>query len=197
MKWEIIDDALAYDGFHKLYRLRLNHAAFRGGNVGIRRELIRRGHVVGVLPYDAVRDSVVMIEQFRVGALESPHGPWLMEIIAGLVDPGETFEEVARREAMEEAGCRLGELLRLHEYWSSPGNTNERVILFAAQIDSEGVGGIHGLAHEGEDIRVHVMSADEAIARMEAGGIDSAVPIIALQWLRANRENLRARWGTK
>lgn len=194
MKWEILDEALAYDGFHKLHCLRLTHAAFGGGDVVIRRELIRRGHVVGVLPYDPVRDTVVMIEQFRVGALESTRGPWLMEIIAGLVDPGETFESVARREAMEEAGCTLGELVHMHEYWSGPGNTNERVILYAAQIDSEGVGGIHGLAHEGEDIRVHVLALDEAIALMESGATDSAMPIIALQWLRANRDQLRDRW---
>lgn len=195
MKFEIIERIRSYDGFHKLFSLKISHAAFRGGKVDIRRELIKRGRVAGVLPYDAVNDSVVLIEQFRVGALESPHGPWLMEIIAGLVEPGETPEEVARREAVEEAGCTLGELVHVNEYWSSPGNTDERVSLFAAAVDSSNVGGIHGLPHEGEDIRVHVMPAEEAFAIADAGGVDSAMPLLALQWLRLNRERLRESWG--
>ena len=71
------------------------------------RELFERGHAAAVLPYDPVTDRVLMIEQFRIGALAAPGGPWLLEIVAGVIDPGEIPEEVVRRETVEETGCHL------------------------------------------------------------------------------------------
>ncbi|MFW5453220.1 NUDIX domain-containing protein [Thioalkalivibrio sulfidiphilus] len=196
MKWEIIDDRLAYEGFFRIRSLRLSHSRFQGGDpLVVKRELLERGHAAAVLPYDARRDRIVLIEQFRVGALEAERGPWLMETIAGMIEPGERAEDVVRREALEEAGCQLGELVRLYEYHSTPGGASERVTLFVGQTDSEGVGGIHGLEHEGEDIRVHVLDAEEAFARMDSGLVDNAMTLIALLWLRLNREMLRERWA--
>ncbi|MDD3519340.1 MAG: NUDIX domain-containing protein [Chromatiales bacterium] len=195
MKWEILENLSAFRGFFEIRKLRLRHTLFGGGDLIVERELLNRHQAVAVLPYDARRDRVVLVRQFRVGALESPRGPWLTEIVAGLVDPGETAEAVAHREAMEEAGCRLGELIRLYDYYSSPGSASERIALFVGEVDSEGVGGVHGLAHEGEDIAVDVVAADEAFAWLDGGIIDSAMPIIALQWLRMHRDMLRERWG--
>jgi ADP-ribose pyrophosphatase len=196
MKWEILDDRLAYEGFFRIRRLRLSHSRFRGGEpLVVKRELLERGHAAAVLPYDAGRDRVVLIEQFRVGALESERSPWLMEVVAGMIEPGERTEDVVRREALEEAGCQLGELVHLYEYHSTPGGASERVSLFVGEADSEGVGGVYGLADEGEDIRVHVLDAEEAFARMDHGGLDNAMTLIALLWLRLNREMLREKWG--
>ena len=196
MKWEILDDRLVYEGFFRIRSLRLSHSRFQGGEpLEIRRELLERGHAAAVLPYDAVRDRVILVEQFRVGALESEHGPWLMEVVAGMIAPGERAEDVVRREALEEAGCQLGELEHLYEYHATPGGASERVSLFVGQADSEGIGGIHGLEDEGEDIRVHVLDAEEAFARMDDGLMDNAMTLIALLWLRINREDLRERWG--
>ena len=150
-----------------------------------------------MLPYDPVRDEVVLIEQFRVGAGDDPSGPWLVEIIAGLKEPGETAEALIQREAMEEAGCKVSELIPLHRYYSSPGSCNEVIELFFARTDTKGLGGIHGIDEEGEDIRVCVVSSDTAFEWLDQGRIDSAMPIIALQWFRLNRDNIRKRWLAK
>jgi ADP-ribose diphosphatase len=159
------------------------------------REVFERGHAAAVLPYDPVRDQVVMVEQFRIGALDAPEGPWLLEIVAGIIAPGETPQEVVRREAVEESGCTLLGLEPICEYLVSPGGTSERIHLFCGQVDASQADGIHGLAEEAEDIRVVVLSTDAAIAHLHAGKIRAAAPIIALQWLLLNRDQLRHRWG--
>lgn len=196
MKWEIMEEDLCFQGFYRLMRYRIRHALFQGGmGEPIVRELLVRGHAAGVLPYDPVRDEVVLVEQFRVGALESPHSPWLFEVVAGLMEDGEQPEDVVRREALEEAGCMLHELAHVCTYYSSPGGTNERVNLYIGRVDSSDVGGIHGLAHEGENIRVEVRLAEEAFEQVKRGLIDNAMSIIALQWLQLNRERLRTAWS--
>jgi ADP-ribose pyrophosphatase len=196
MKWEILDDRIAYQGFFRIRRLQISHSRFLGGDpLEVKRELLERGHAAAVLPYDAVRDRVILIEQFRVGALESERGPWLMEVVAGMIEPGERADDVVRREAVEEAGCRLGELMHLYDYHSTPGGASERVSLFVGEADSEGVGGVHGLDHEGEDIRVQVLDTDEAFARMESGLMDNAMTLLALLWLKGNRDMLRDKWA--
>jgi len=195
MQWRILDRVLLYQGFFRLERLTLRHALFSGGTgPAIQRELLDRGHAVAILPYDPDRDTVVLIEQFRVGALGSRRGPWLMEVVAGLAEPGEAGEMVAARECQEEAGCRPGSLVHVYDYYSSPGSSSELVSLFVGRVDSSAMGGIHGLAHEGEDIRVRVLLADDAFRLVRAGVVDSAMPIIALQWLQLHRQALRERW---
>ncbi|ANB01068.1 NUDIX domain-containing protein [Ectothiorhodospira sp. BSL-9] len=198
MKWDILKVEDLYQGFFKLCRLRLSHGRFAGGEpLVVERELIRRGPAAAVLPYDPDTDRVLLVEQFRVGAIESPHGPWLMETIAGLIEPGERAEDVARREALEEADCSLGELVLAHEYFSTPGSSDERISVYVGQADlSAAKGGIHGLVEEGEEIRTHVLSADEAFDWLDRQQVDTAFPIIALQWLRLNREMLQERWGS-
>lgn len=195
MKWSVIKKTSLYQGFFRLFALDLKHELFAGGeSPTLRRELLNRGHAVAVLPYDPERDEVVMIEQFRVGAMEDPSGPWLMEIIAGFQEPDEKPEAVARREAMEEAGCTLTELIPLHRYYSTPGSSTEQIHLYLGRTDTSKLGGIHGLAHEGEDIRVQLLPSDSAFAWLDQGRIDSAMPIIALQWFRLNRQAIRRLW---
>jgi ADP-ribose pyrophosphatase len=191
---ELIEDTVVYQGFFRLRRVRLRHTLFAGGWSAVMvRELLERGHAVAVLPYDPIRDKVVLVEQFRVGALET--GAWLLEIVAGMIEADEAPAEVARREAQEEAGCTLLDLLPLYEYYVSPGGTSERIMLFCARVDAAGLGGIHGLAAEHEDIRVRVLDCDAALALLDAGQIRSATPIIALQWLAQNRTRLRRQWA--
>jgi ADP-ribose pyrophosphatase len=196
--FEIVAEETAYSGFFRLLRYRLRHVLFRGGwSPVVTRELFERGHAAAVLPYDPETDQVVMVEQFRIGALKSPGGPWLLEIVAGIIEPGETSEAVIRREVVEEAGCPVEDVIPLYEYHVSPGGTSERISLFCGKVDASQADGIHGLADESEDIRVVVLSADDAFAKMQAGEITAAAPIIALQWLQLNREQLRTRWRTK
>lgn len=192
--YEILEETPVHRGFFSLTRLKLRHTLFGGGwSEVLERELFHRGRCVAVLLYDPTADRVVLIEQFRVGALGIKDDPWLLEIVAGAVEDGENPEEVAHREASEEAGCEIRELIRIGEFFSTPGGCSEKVTVFCGLVDSAGVGGIHGLAHEHEDIRVSLVDFEAALAAVHAGLIDSAFPVIGLQWLALNRENLRNR----
>jgi ADP-ribose pyrophosphatase len=193
----ILEKTVCYDGFFRIERYRLRHQLFRGGwSREITRELFERGHAAAVLPYDPLLDAVVLIEQFRIGALETPGDPWLIEIVAGVIDkPDETPEDVVRREAVEEANCAIQDIVHICDYFVSPGGTSECIALFCGKVDAAGVGGVGGLEEEAEDIRVIVVPFPEALAQLQAGNIRSAAPIIALQWLQLNRDDLRTRWG--
>jgi ADP-ribose pyrophosphatase len=195
MKWTVINKKLLYSGFFKLTGFELTHELFDGGDSPVlSRELLDRHHAAAVLPYDPVRDEVVLIEQFRIGAGDDPSGPWVIEIIAGLVEAGETAEQLVHREAMEEAGCTVTDLVPVHRYYSSPGSSNEQIQIYFARTETDGLGGIHGIDEEGEDIRVHIVSSDTAFDWLDQGRIDSALPIIALQWFRLNRDRIRQQW---
>lgn len=191
MEYELIDREVCYQGFFRLERYHLRHQLFNGGWTDVlTREIFERGHAVAVLPYDPVRDEVVLLEQFRAGALDFPGGPWLTEIVAGIIDAGETVEQVAHREAREEAGCTLLELVHICDYLVSPGGTTETISLYCGRVDATGLGGVHGLDHEHEDIRVSTVKREQAMRWLEEGRIESAAPIIALQWLQLNHQRL-------
>ena len=192
---EILEKGIDYQGFFRMERYRLRHRLFDGrmGPV-IERELFERGHAAALLPYDPERDAVVLLEQFRIGALAVPGGPWLVEIVAGIIEQGESPKEVVRREAEEEAGCRIDELVPICDYLVSPGGTSETLSLYCGRVDSRGLGGLHGLESEDEDIRVSVVPFEQAVAWVGDGTINSASPIIALQWLQLHRERLRRQW---
>ncbi len=188
----VIEQKLAFDGYFKIIRYRLRHSLFEGGEgPELSREVFERGHAVAVLPYDPVRDEVVLIEQFRPGAFGVESDPWLIETIAGIVEPGEGLADVAKREAKEESGLELMALQPIFRYFASPGGSTETVDLFFAIVDSREAGGYFGLAEEGEDIKVHVVASERAEAWLNEGRIKVATTIIALQWLMANRDRLR------
>lgn len=191
---ELIDRRCLHRGFFRLDEVHLRHRLFEGG---WSREMTREVHVrhdaVGVLLYDVERDCVALVEQIRAGALDDPESPWKLEIVAGLVEAGESAAEVARREAMEEAGCTVDELIELHTYYPSPGACTERVTLFCGLVDCNGLGGVHGLDEEHEDIRVHVLPFTRAWELLQAGRLDNAMCLIAFYWLAAERASLRAR----
>lgn len=194
----------AFSGYYRVDRYRLRHRLFAGGRSGsMGREVFERGHAVAVLLYDPNLDRLVLIEQFRIGAfvaagaeahLDGAFGPWLFEIVAGIIDEGETPEAVARREAMEEAGCVVGEMEPVCRFLTSPGVTSESITLFCARVDAEGVGGVHGLEVEHEDIRVFTVTSDEAFRWLAEGRFANATALIAMQWFRLNREVLRRKW---
>ncbi len=194
-RFEILAREPRHDGFLRLDRVRLRHALFEGGMTPeLTRECLVRGLAVTVLPYDPVRDEVVLVEQFRVGAIDDQRGAWVTETIAGIAEPGEEPRDVAVREAWEEAGTRIDDLRLIADYLPSPGGSTERVMLYCARCDTEGVGGVHGLDEEHEDIWAHAVPADEAIDQVAGGHYRAAMPIIALQWLALNRQRLREEW---
>ncbi|PKM31909.1 MAG: ADP-ribose diphosphatase [Gammaproteobacteria bacterium HGW-Gammaproteobacteria-11] len=193
---EIIQRNTAFKGFYRLDVLHLRHRLFAGGwGPQLRRELFVRHDAVCVLPYDPWLDSVVLLEQMRIGAIGKCDNPWMIELVAGLIDTDEQPEQVAHREADEEAGLLLRELIPITRYFPSPGGSDERVHLYCALVDSRGVGGIHGLQEEGEDIRVSVWSREEALTAVESGRIDNAASIISLQWLAMHAQRLQQQAG--
>jgi len=192
---EILDREIVYDGYFQMDRYRLRHRLHEGGwGREVTRELFERGHAAALLPYDPVLDAVVLIEQFRIGAYAADWKPWLIEIVAGIIEPGEKAEDVVRREAAEEAGLKVSDLLPIAEYLPSPGGTSETTTLYCGRVDASGAAGIHGLADEGEDIEVSVHKAEDIEALVSSGRICNAASLIALQWFLLNKQTLRKRW---
>ncbi|MEJ2765755.1 ADP-ribose diphosphatase [Photobacterium sp. MCCC 1A19761] len=191
---EVLSTETAYQGFFRMVKYRLRHKLFAGGwSAPLERELFERGQAAALLPYDPVADTVVLLEQFRVGALAADCAPWQLEIVAGIIEPGENAEAVVSREAVEEAGVTVSGLKKITRYLSSSGGCSETLDIFVGRVDSSKAAGIHGLAHEGEDIRVRVVSRQQAYQWVESGKIENAASIIALQWLQLNYLDLQAK----
>ena len=191
LEFKILDETPVYRGFFNLTRYHLRHSTFEGGwSDPLMRELFHRGHCVAVLPYDPLKGEILLIEQFRIGAVGSKTIPWLLETVAGAIESGESPEDVAHREGMEEAGCQFQSLIRVGTFYTSPGGTSEAVTVFIGVAKGPLQEGLFGLEEEGEDIRAIVRSLDEALALLEAGTIDSVVPALALQWLALHRDRL-------
>lgn len=193
--YEILKREVPYQGIFRMVRYHLRYRLFNGGFSNlITREVMERKSAAAVLPYDPVLDQVVLIEQFRPGALANPQSPWLLEIVAGVLDSDEKPEQVAEREAKEEAGCDVLDLYPVCEYFVSPGGSNEYLWIFCGRIDASDAGGIHGLEEENEDIRTFTLPAEEAFILLQEGKIKTSPAIISLQWLQLNREWLRQLW---
>lgn len=193
---EILDKATVFQGFFRLDRYTLRHRLFAGGwSEPMQREIFERGHAVVVLPYNAQTDELVLIEQFRLGAMASSPSPWLLEAIAGMIEPGESAQQVAQREAEEEAGLTINELWPMLSYLSSPGGTTERIQLFLGRLTQPVSTGLFGLAAEHEDIKVHLLQRTEAMQLLAEQKIDNAASVIALQWLALNLDKVKQAWG--
>ncbi len=194
---EFIARESLYNGFFSLDLYRFRHRLFNGEMSGeVRREIFERGHAAVLLPFDPVRDEVVLVEQIRIAAYDTSDTPWLLEMVAGMIEEGESPEDVARREAVEEAGLDVGHVKKVLSYLASPGGTSERLTVLVGEVDATTAKGIHGLADENEDIRVHVVSREQAYQWVEEGKIDNAASIIALQWLQLHYQTLRNEWTT-
>ena len=193
---EIIEKTTPYRGYFRIDRYRVRHRLHDGGwSQAMTREVFERGHAAAVVPYDPARDTVVLIEQFRIGALAAGRRPWLVEVIAGIIEPGEDPANVVRREATEEAGCSIEGLELIGTVLLTPGGSSETLALYCGRVDSGGLGGVHGKVDEGEDIRVLVMPLDEALGLLASCRIVNANAVMALQWLALNRAELRRRWA--
>ena len=192
---EIIARETLYSGFFSMELYRFRHRLFNGEMSGeIKREIFERGHAAVLLPYDPVRDEVVLVEQVRIAAYDTSDTPWLLEMVAGMIEEGESVEDVARREALEEAGLAIGRTKPVLSYLASPGGTTERSSIMVGEVDARTAEGIHGLEDENEDIRVHVVSREQAYQWVEEGKIDNAASVIALQWLQLHYQTLRHEW---
>jgi ADP-ribose pyrophosphatase len=196
--FEILQQDVLYQGVMRFVRYHVRHRTYNGEwSNTFTREILERKSAAAVLPYDPVLDQVVLIEQFRAGAALNPAGPWLLETVAGVYVPPEQPDQVAKREADEEAGCKILDIYPVCEYFVSPGGSNEYLHLYVGRVDASEIGGIHGLAEENEDIRSFTVSAEEAFVLLQEGKIKTSPAIISLQWLQLNREWLRQLWQTK
>lgn len=192
---KVLEDERVYDGHFKVRRLTLSHKRFAGGwSEPIMREIFDRGDAVGVLPYDPDSDSLVMVEQFRPGAVRGTDSPWMLELIAGVVEEGESDEDVIHREAMEEAGCEVSELVPIATVFPSAGACTEQVRLFCGRVESAAIGGLKGLEEEGEDILVHAVPRTDAMQLLAEDRIPNGHTLIALLWLKSHAAELRERW---
>ncbi|UXN33933.1 ADP-ribose diphosphatase [Avibacterium paragallinarum] len=197
---QIIKEEPLYNGFFHLKKVYFRHKLFSGGESGtVTRELLVKGAASVVVAYDPVEDSVVMVEQVRIGAYDpqSTQSPWLLELIAGMVEEGELPNEVAQRESQEEAGVQVEHLREVMSFWDSPGGIVERIHLFVGKVDSRKAQGIHGLADENEDIRVHVIPRQTAYDWVCNGNIDNGLAVTGLLWLQLNYQSLQNEWNHK
>jgi nudix-type nucleoside diphosphatase (YffH/AdpP family) len=184
-----------YANFFAVEEYEFRHRRFDGSmSEEMNRAAFFTADAATVLPYDAGRDTVLLIEQFRAGPYARGDSEcWSLEAIAGLIDAGETPEETVRREAVEEAGIEIGALHRVYGYYPSPGAKAEFIYSYVGAADlHSGAGGLGGLAAEGEDIRAHVVPFARAMELVESGEIGNAPLILTLLWLARNRERLSA-----
>lgn len=169
-----------FDGSHSP---KVNRAVFVGGDAAT------------VLPYDPLRDRVLLVEQFRPGPFaRGDANPWSLEPIAGRIDAGETPEVAARREAVEEAGLRMGRLIEVAGYYPSPAAKTEFLFSFiglADLPDGTDVSGA-GVVGEDEDIRTHILGFEDLMALIASGEAANGPLLISALWLAAHREALRA-----
>ncbi|QDP02260.1 NUDIX domain-containing protein [Thalassotalea sp. PS06] len=196
-KVQVNDKKTVFQGFFRVDEWHIQHELFAGGMSGeFTREIFERGDAAILLPYDVKQDKVLLVEQFRAGAVRENQQAWLLEPVAGMIEEGETPESVAIREAEEESGLDLTpeNLIYIMEYFSSPGGTSEKLYLYLGLCSlSEELGGkLHGLDYENEDIRTHVVSRQQALEWLQQGRITNASTIIALQWLALNYQKLSA-----
>lgn len=192
---EIVEQQTVFKGYFRIDRYTIRHRHFDGSwSKPFTREVFERGHAAAALLYDPNLNKIVLIEQFRIGVLGQTNNPWLIELVAGIIEPGETIEEVVRREIQEEAGLIATDLIPIVDYWVSPGGTSEKVSLFCARIDAKQAVGIYGLKDEDEDIRVLAFDAKEIDRLLAEKKVCNAATIIALQWFQRNEKTVRETW---
>ncbi len=198
---QIISNEVAWKGRFSVEVVKFRQRRFDGAMSGVRTwELLCRGRAAGVLPYDPVTDQVALIEQFRLPALAAGVEPVMVEIPAGLCDGEEDPAKTAIREAKEEMGLTVDLLEQIGDFVLTPGASDERCAMFAGRIHAppagpDGIIGHGGLDAEQEDIRVRLHPATAAIEAAVAGRYANSVTTIALLWLAARREWLRAHWS--
>ena len=188
----IQEETTLHSGFLELRQYAISHKLFNGDTSPVlKRESIVRPPSVGVILYDPSRQQVVLVEQFRMGPFLSNDDPWLLEVVAGMSEPGEELDAVARREVTEETGYQVAALLPVADVYVSPGASSEKLKLFCALVDASKAGGTFGVADEGEDIKVHVLPLSDAYDMVTDGRINNAPAVIALQWLKLHHHELQ------
>lgn len=190
-KWEMLEKETLYSGYFDYLKISSRYQRYDNKwSKKIEREIFERGDAVSILLYDPKEDSVVMVEQFRSGAIRHPKGPWTLEIVAGTLEDDESPEECIVREVQEEAGITLNNpLLKISDYLLSPGGSTERMWLFFSETNSADAEGSFGLEDSGENTKVVVLKRKDAMKMIEDGEIFVASAILSLYWLENKLKN--------
>ena len=185
----ILDRREVFGGFFRIDEVRLQYERFDGSmSAAMTRLVLDRGDAVAILLHDPRRQLVLLCEQFRLPAYDHDGPGWLLEIPAGVVEPGERPEDCARREAREETGYIVQSLGPIATVYPSPGGSSERISIFSAEIAvDDRVPTQGGNVSEGEDIRVVALPIAQAFEAARTGGIQDAKTLIAIQWLELRR----------
>jgi len=192
---EVLERKTLFQGFFRFEELKYRHRLYQGGwSDPITREVLHRGEAIGAVLYDPENDLIGLVEQIRPGAFDDANGPWCLEVVAGMVDPGEDdLDAVVLREMQEETGLAPTSIEYICNYMASPGGCTEKLHVYCAIADlSDCHGGVSGLETEGEDIRLLVIPADDVFAEIYSGRFNNAATMIGLQWLQMRRPKLRA-----
>ncbi|TNE39902.1 MAG: NUDIX domain-containing protein [Alphaproteobacteria bacterium] len=191
----IKSDEVVYQGYASVHEVTFEHPTFAGTQkLEVTREIFVSGNAVVVIPFDPVLNEICLIEQIRMAPLMAGDHPWLIEAIAGRIDDGTDAEAIARKEAEEEAGCTLSDLINFGTYYQSPGIFAEEITYFIARADLSSIGGTHGLDSENEDIRALRLTLDEAFEALATGLIRNAPTAFALQYLQLHAREIRVMW---
>lgn len=182
-KFKIIDKKNLYDGFFKMNEVTLKYRKYDGNwSNNIKRELFGGAQVAAVLPYDPMSKEIILIQQFRPGTISKDIDHYLDEIVAGIIDEGESPEIAAKRECLEETGCEVKKLIPIQGYFPAPGSSESFYHLFLGEVKSFKGSKIQGLENENEDIFVKCFKINEVRKKMEDGKILNGLTLIALQW---------------
>ncbi len=188
--FKIISKDIVFKGYFRIIRYKLKIKLFNGSwGKTVVREVFDRGNAVALLPYDPVNKKIVLIEQFRIGAISkiSCFSPWLLEPIAGVIGSNESFERAILRESKEEAGLKILKLVHICDYLVSPGGCTENVSLFLGRVDTKSIlTKFHGVRSESEDIKIHVLDIRAARELLFKNKVSNSMCIIALQWFFLN-----------
>ena len=188
-KFKILDKKNIHDGFFKMNEVTLKYKKYDGNwSNEIKRELFGGAQVSAVLPYDPINKKIVLIQQFRPGTISKDKQNYLDEIVAGIIDPGETPEDAAKRECFEETGCKVSNLRSIQGYFPAPGSSESFYNLFLGEVIAPDKEIIRGLENENEDILVKSYSFDEVKTKMNKKQILNGLTLIALQWFFLNIE---------
>ena len=176
-----------YDGFFKMNEVSLKYKKYDGSwSNEIKRELFGGAQVSAVLPYDPIKKEIVLIQQFRPGTISRNTNNYLKEIVAGIIDPGESPEIAAKRECLEETGYKIKNLTSIQGYYPAPGSSESFYHLFLGEVDSKNEKKIMGLDSENEDILVESYNINQVKKMMQNGELINGLSLIAIQWFFLN-----------
>ena len=186
-KFKILNKKNIHNGFFKMNEITLKYKKYDGSwSNEIKRELFGGAQVSAVLPYDPENKKIVLIQQFRPGTISRDSNNYLDEIVAGIIDPGESPKDTAIRECIEETGCKVKNLRSIQGYFPAPGSSESFYHLFLAEVIAPDKEAVRGLENENEDILVKSYTFEQVKEKMEKNEILNGLTLIALQWFFLN-----------